>query len=472
MVRTLAARPPRPVPASSSRIAIHMEETTPQSGAEPIRSEDIAKAIAAKRKRMREFSRRQIERLGTIESQMSATLEQIADELARDRRTATSQSNQQQQQSLTAALQERDSLAEQLSRQQTDLRKLQTQLDELRTQYESAQSHSEQQAADTQSQLQGLLEEKKRIQKELENRQLQGSSENADLSALQTRLASVEVERNSLQELLDAANQQVSRQSEMAQQIEHLQSERDALTQLLTEAEHQLSADSGATGDTGTSAEQMEDLQRRYEMAMEDIRELKTKNADLDKRLAAARAAKSSSAGDSIGGGMDWESQKRRMLAQLESEYDEGNEEDKAARLEIESVIDITDAVAAEKDREIQELKQLLDEQSSNLGSVAVGAAAFGEMMDKDEVIRQERERLQLLQAEWEEKLRQAEIDLSVQRAKIARERNELDEKQRQIEQQKTDQVSIEPDGNASSKSKKPQKGRWLSRLGLKENEE
>ena len=61
----------------------------PQSSPESPRSEDIAKAITAKRKRMREFSRRQIERLGAIETQLSATLEQITDELARDRHTAT-----------------------------------------------------------------------------------------------------------------------------------------------------------------------------------------------------------------------------------------------------------------------------------------------------------------------------------------------------------------------------------------------
>ena len=57
---------------------------------ESTRSEDIAKAITcAKRKRMREFSRRQIERLGSLETQLSATLEQITDELAKDRHAAT-----------------------------------------------------------------------------------------------------------------------------------------------------------------------------------------------------------------------------------------------------------------------------------------------------------------------------------------------------------------------------------------------
>ena len=61
---------------------------------------------------------------------------------------------------------------------------------------------------------------------------------------------------------------------------------------------------------------------------------------------------------------------------------------------------------------------------------------------------------------------------MSVQRAKMARERNELEEKQRHIDQQKTDQVNTDADDAAAGKSKKPSRGRWLSRLGLKETEE
>ena len=248
--------------------------------------------------------------------------------------------------------------------------------------HQSQLANAEQRAAQADQQLQALRQEKSQLQGEFENQRLQGNAENAELSSLQSRLAAIEAERDSMQELLDAANREVSQQSEMAERIDKLQGERDALTQLLTEAEHQLSSGTGSGGGSDGNSEELDDLRRRHEMAMEDLRELKTKNADLDKRLAAARSAKSAAAGDNHGSGMDWESQKRRMLAQLESEYDESSEEDKAARLEIESVIDITDAVAAEKDREIQELKQLLDQQSSNLGAVAVGAAAFGEMLD------------------------------------------------------------------------------------------
>ena len=123
-----------------------------------------------------------------------------------------------------------------------------------------------------------------------------------------------------------------------------------------------------------------------------------------------------------------------------------------------------------QKDREIEELKQLLSEQSDNLGSMAVGAAAVEGIFDQDELIRQERERLQQAQIEWREKLRQAEIDVSLERARIARERVELEEKLRAIEAERSHGQSAGADhGNA--KGAKPARGRWLERLGLKDAE-
>jgi hypothetical protein len=77
-------------------------------------------------------------------------------------------------------------------------------------------------------------------------------------------------------------------------------------------------------------------------------------------------------------------------------------------------------------------------------------------------VIRQEREKLTQVQAEWREKIGKAEIDISVQRAKIARERAEFDEKIRQFEAQ---QERRGP--NDDSDADKPARGRWLARLGL-----
>jgi hypothetical protein len=161
----------------------------------------------------------------------------------------------------------------------------------------------------------------------------------------------------------------------------------------------------------------------------------------------------------SSGGGLNWEAEKRRILAALERE-DEGSGDD-GIRMEVEEVIRVTERALADKDRELAEMRQILDTQSSNLGQVAVGAAALGDLLDRDELISEEREHLKRLQQEWEEKLRQAEIDISLERAKIARQRAELEEKVRAYEQHSQE---AEP-------PEKKTRGRWLARLGLKDED-
>lgn len=160
---------------------------------------------------------------------------------------------------------------------------------------------------------------------------------------------------------------------------------------------------------------------------------------------------------------------KKRMLAELEADG-EPTPERQEVQLSIENTIRITDDIVARKDREIEELKQVLSQQSDNLGSVAVGAAAVEEMFNQDELIRQERERLQQAQVEWREKLRQAEVDISLERARIARERVELEEKLQAIAAERA-QNQQPGSGQSHDKGGKPSRGRWLERLGLKDAE-
>lgn len=248
------------------------------------------------------------------------------------------------------------------------------------------------------------------------------------------------------------------------EELESLRSQRDTLSDRLADAERQLADPNGKpkTADQGN-----EDLRRRHEMALDDVRELKAKNAELEKELSRPRPASGPSESPS-GGAMDWEAQKQRMLAALENDFDDENEADKADRLKIDEVIKTTDRILAAKDQEIADLKQLLSDQSSNLDGVAVGAAALGEMFDKDEIIREERESVRRLKQEWEEKLRQAEVDLSVERAKIARERSKIEEKLRTLNEMN----EAEANSVKSGASDKPTRGRWLVRLGLKESDE
>ncbi|MHC4181588.1 MAG: hypothetical protein ACYSWU_29185, partial [Planctomycetota bacterium] len=74
---------------------------------------------------------------------------------------------------------------------------------------------------------------------------------------------------------------------------------------------------------------------------MEDLRELKDQNAELREQLAQARSAPS--AGPATGGALDWEAEKQRILAALESDSDEEDEQAAAERMKIEDVIRETD---------------------------------------------------------------------------------------------------------------------------------
>ena len=202
-------------------------------------------------------------------------------------------------------------------------------------------------------------------------------------------------------------------------------------------------------------------------MALDDVRELKTRSESLEAQLREARAAQAPRRGSSPGG-LDWESEKRRILAALEAESGEQGPEDRPRRLQLEEVVQTTEQALLQKEHEIAELRQLLNDQSKNLGSVAIGAAALEGILDKDPLILEERENLRRLQKEWEEKLRQAELEVSVERAKLARERVQIEGKLRMLDRAAEDSASPKD----AETPEKPERGRWLSWLGLKDRGE
>ncbi len=264
-----------------------------------------------------------------------------------------------------------------------------------------------------------------------------------------------------LQQQVDAAR----RESAETQQKLHVS------LQELAQAKEQLAAGaataSGIAGPPDPSGlwEQLVDMQRRYEMSLEDIKTQRARCAELETKLARARAA--SPAGADKGGGTDWESQKRRLLASLEADFND--EENAEERLTIEAAVRKTDEALATKDRELAEMQRLMEEQSANWGSMAVGASAVAQILDKNEVVRQERENLIALQNEWRDKLRQAEVDLSQERAKMARDQMILEERTRELEN-RAKQLPA-PVAQTGDKKNQKAKGNWLARLGLKKEE-
>lgn len=217
-----------------------------------------------------------------------------------------------------------------------------------------------------------------------------------------------------------------------------------------------------------------DDLRCRFDESQSELRELQRRHLELEREHEAAISAPR--AQDAGGGAlaMDWESQKRRLLAALESDGNPNDPKSRSDRLTVEGAIRITDGVVIEKEREIAELKQMLEQQSCNVGDVSVGAAALAGMLDQDDLIREHREQAETLKRQWEAKLRAAEIEISIERAKLGREKNELLEQKAELESQLSrkekdgPQIVAQTNGNGS---KPVGGGRWLARLGLKDRE-
>jgi DNA repair exonuclease SbcCD ATPase subunit len=276
-----------------------------------------------------------------------------------------------------------------------------------------------------------------------------------EAAALRSQLEQAQAEHARAIDELRTAQPPAADPAEMAK----LRQEHDRLREQLaaSEAELRKRANSGehASGERS-------DLQRRFEMAVEEVREMKRANAELESKLKARGGAVI----PTVGGGLDWEAQKQRLLASLEA-FTDDDEAAVAERASIEGTIRITDQVVAQKDEEIAELKRRLAQLGED-SAASSKSSAVAELLDHDEVIRQEREKLVQAQAEWREKIGKAEIDISVERAKIARDRAVLEEKTRQLQSDQDRQAANQENSDPS----KPTRGRWLARLGLKDLDE
>jgi hypothetical protein len=307
----------------------------------------------------------------------------------------------------------------------------------------------------------------------------------------------LETHQDRLRELLDQWNGDVaalqeSQQAAVAQQ-QALREQVEQLTSQLQQvhaANRALAERLRASGDSPISreldklkakhAELEERLQQRreteqatranWEQSQGRIAELKAANEELTRQLAQARAqppAAPAALSPQQLESLPWEERKQHILAQLQREETSASDPaSDAERRSLRQIVERTDREIARRDAEIAELQELLEQQSGTFGGVAVGAAAIAEMIDADELVREERTRLQELQKEWEAKQRQAEIDVSLERARIARERQELEKKHALLDEQLRESQSrldVEPD--------RPKPRRWLAELGLSKKE-
>jgi predicted nucleic acid-binding Zn-ribbon protein len=227
-----------------------------------------------------------------------------------------------------------------------------------------------------------------------------------------------------------------------------------------------------------------EQLRDRIEELENQVAELEHQNSDLASRIANSNVRQVvSTNGSDSNGALCWEDRKQLILQQMEEDTFDADafvadlQSDSADDLEgpiefverLSSELERLAAELAKREDEAHELRCLLDDQSETRdGGIAIGAAAIAGMIDENELVVQERLRLQMLQAEWEERFRQGEIKASLERAKLSRERQELAKTQADLEEKlehfRRESRHSQETGSGTSR-------RWLAKLGLNDDD-
>ena len=285
----------------------------------------------------------------------------------------------------------------------------------------------------------------------------------AELDELQRKFDLALADVQKLKRESNSLREELARRPEASDQespeLVAVRAERDALA--LRVAEVEIAAAPASDGD---ARQDLDDLHRRFEMAVDDVRQLKQENAQLRGQLAAASKSAIPAAAN---GPLDWAAQKAKLLASLEQEDSAGNIESgrRKERASIEGAMAITDRVVAEKEREIAELRAAIATLEGGADDARSQShdQAVEQILSADELIAAERERLARLQEEWEEKHRAAELEFSVERAKLAREQAALKERLFDL------QMATPPSGASADGAENKPRRRWLTALGLGE---
>jgi hypothetical protein len=198
-----------------------------------------------------------------------------------------------------------------------------------------------------------------------------------------------------------------------------------------------------------------------------ELRRLEEQNTELERQVAVSRTAAARldrQPGQS--GRLDWEAEKRRILAALEADTDGDDQARRDERLRMQDVVRATDEAIAAKDCELRELSERLAEQSRAVEAGDSDSVSVEQAMANDAALRDERQKLQLLQAQWQEKIRQAEVELALERAAIARQRAELEGRDPPAGEIVPDPPTTPPPAGEPA-APPSARGRWLARLGL-----
>lgn len=215
------------------------------------------------------------------------------------------------------------------------------------------------------------------------------------------------------------AEQEAQRPAVDVSEFLDLRKERDELREqvaTLQQLQKQIAEQSGDQSD-------YESLQRRFDILVDKARDLKNRNAELEQELKSWRGGENQPPSNAP---FDWEKQKNQMLRQLDGKPPEADESDAAT----------------------PSAKATLNHAAE---------------------LEQEREQLKKLQDEWHEKLRSAEVEISIERAENARVRSQLQDKMRDLEAKL---AAIEKQSEKETGHGGKPRRRWMDRLGLSGDDE
>jgi hypothetical protein len=219
---------------------------------------------------------------------------------------------------------------------------------------------------------------------------------------------------------------------------------------------------------------EIESLNRKIDSLVEQ-------NDQLARELAHHTVRRAVSQSSDANASLSWEERKALLFKQFEAEdngeivvYDDGVAghavTEEAAREEVERLREENARLKAElkaRDLEISEMRTLLENRPEVAGDgLTVGAASIARLLDGDELVQCERDRLREIQEEWEGKFRELEIATSIERANLARQRRELECKNAELEEQL---VHLQREIKQDAITGPNQPTRWLAKLGLKD---
>jgi len=210
---------------------------------------------------------------------------------------------------------------------------------------------------------------------------------------------------------------------------------------------------------------QVEYLRSQILQARSESSSLKMQCEELVDRLASLKGPSTNERTAAL----SWEERKRELLQQLETESNSESSENPSIDAELQRLLVEKNQELASREQEIRELRNLVEQQSISQNGLAIGAAAVADIVEADDIIIAERMKLREMQHDWEEKQRQSEIEMSLERAKLARERLELQDKLREIQQLQKG-IGTTEDNASSDKSSNKRRGNWFARLGLKDD--